>query len=129
VSFAAYVRTQNRDILAGKAIALAIEYRGELAGRVTLSGIEWGSECGASLGYWVGEEFAGRGIAPTAVAMMIRYAFTVGLHRVEVAVRPENIASLRVATKLGLREEGRRGRYLYIDGDWRDHLIFAITAE
>ena len=48
------------------------------------------------------------------------------LNRVEIAIRPENQASLRVVQKLDLRAEGLRPRYLHIAGDWRDHLIFAI---
>jgi hypothetical protein len=50
------------------------------------------------------------------------------VHRIEVAIRPENAASLSVARKLDLREEGLRQSYLYIDGAWRDHRIFAVTA-
>ena len=54
---------------------------------------------------------------------------TVGLRRVEVNIRPENTASRRVVEKLGFREEGLRPRYLHIDGDWRDHVSYALTAE
>ena len=73
---------------------------------------------------------AGRGIIPTAVALATDHCFaTVGLHRVEVNIRPENAASLRVVEKLGFRPEGLRPRYLHIDGDWRDHLSFALTAD
>jgi [ribosomal protein S5]-alanine N-acetyltransferase len=64
------------------------------------------------------------------VAMAIDHAFfTAGLHRIEINIRPENTASLRVVEKLGLRYEGRRDRLLHIDGAWRDHLSFAITVE
>ncbi len=55
--------------------------------------------------------------------------FAVGLHRIEVNIRPENQASLRVVRKLGFREEGVRERYLHIDGAWRDHLSFALTTD
>jgi ribosomal-protein-alanine N-acetyltransferase len=55
--------------------------------------------------------------------------FTVGLHRVEINIRPENVASLRVVEKLGFRDEGVRRAYLHIDGAWRDHRTFALTAE
>ncbi len=51
-----------------------------------------------------------------------------GLHRVEINIRPENTASLRVVAKLGFRDEGLRRSYLHIDGDWRDHRTFALTA-
>mgnify|MGYP003410159271 FL=1 len=55
--------------------------------------------------------------------------FTLGMHRLEINLRPENAASRRVVEKLGFRPEGLRERYLHIDGDWRDHLTYALTAE
>ena len=51
------------------------------------------------------------------------------LHRIEICIRPENAASLRVVQKLGFRYEGYRRRYIHIDGDWRDHYCFALLAE
>jgi ribosomal-protein-alanine N-acetyltransferase len=85
---------------------------------------------GCTVGYWVDSDVAGRGITPTALALVIDHCFTgVGLHRVEVDIRPENTASLRVVEKLGLRREGYYERFLDIDGAWRDHVAFAITIE
>ena len=79
---------------------------------------------------WIDQRFAGQGTMPRAVAMVMDYCFfTVGLHRVEINIRPENAASLRVAHKLQLREEGLRIHYLHIDGKWCDHRSFALTAE
>ena len=46
-----------------------------------------------------------------------------------VAIRPENTSSLRVVEKLGIEEVGYAPRFLHIDGDWRDHRLFAITSE
>ena len=67
---------------------------------------------------------------PVAVALTIDHCFTaMALHRLEVAIRPENTASLRVVEKLGIKEVGYAPRYLHIDGAWRDHRIFAVTAE
>jgi len=107
---------------------MVIEFEGRLVGRVTLGRIEWGAEYGGSLGYWVSRDHAGKGIVPAAVVLMCEYAFGQGLHRIEVAIRPENAASMSVARKLDLREEGMRQSYLYIDGGWRDHRIFAVTS-
>jgi [ribosomal protein S5]-alanine N-acetyltransferase len=60
----------------------------------------------------------------------VDYCFSaLRLHRIEIAIRPENAASLRVVAKLGFRPEGLRPRYLHIDGEWRDHLVFALNAE
>lgn len=129
-TFGGFVRTLARQARAGTALPFAIEYRGDLVGQLTVSTIVRGSMCSASVGYWVSEHVAGRGIVPTAVAMAIDHCFgPVGLHRVEIAIRPENAASLRVVEKLGLREEGVRERYLHIQGAWRDHRTFAVTAE
>lgn len=129
-SFGTFVRTLSAQARAGSAMPFAIEYRGELVGQLTVSTIVHGSLCGASIGYWVSQHVAGRGIMPTAVALAVDHCFAaVGLHRIEIAIRPENAASLRVVAKLGLREEGLRERYLHIQGDWRDHRIFAVTPE
>lgn len=128
VSFRTFVRRENAVWRARRSFPMVIENAGVLAGRVTLGRIEWGAERGGSLGYWVSQDQAGQGIAPTAVVLMCEYAFGQGLHRIEVAIRPENSASLSVARKLDLREEGIRQSYLYIDGAWRDHRIFAVTA-
>ena len=73
---------------------------------------------------------AGRGIVPRAVAAVIQHAFgPVGLHRIEIAIRPENSNSLRVAEKLNLTEVGYAPRFLHINGGWRDHRLFAVTVE
>ncbi|UER55129.1 GNAT family N-acetyltransferase [Kineosporiaceae bacterium SCSIO 59966] len=129
-TFAQLRRELARQGRSGQSIPLAIEYRGRLAGQVTVGGILWGSLRSGHVGYWVDRAVAGLGIAPLAVAMVADHCFgTVGLHRLEVNIRPENAASLRVVAKLGLREEGLRRRYLHIDGAWRDHRSFAVTAE
>lgn len=102
----------------------------QLVGQLTVSGIVGGSAAWGQIGYWVDQQVAGRGIVPTAVALATDYCFDVlHLHRIEIAIRPENIKSLRVVAKLGFRPEGLRPRYLHIDGDWRDHLVFALNAE
>ena len=104
--------------------------RDRLVGLVSLGGVQLGSVLSGAVGYWVDRREAGRGLTPTAVAMVTDWAFRgLGLHRVEVNIRPENEASLRVVQKLGLREEGLRRAYLHVDGDWRDHRSFAVTAE
>jgi len=130
VSFRTMVRRLNAQARLGESLPWALTVDGRLAGQVNVSGIVRGSAQGAHIGYWIAREHAGRGHVPTGVALAVDHCFTVlGLHRVEINIRPENAASLRVVDKLGLRCEGLRERYLHIDGDWRDHLSFAVTAE
>jgi ribosomal-protein-alanine N-acetyltransferase len=124
------VRHFDREAARGVLQPFVIETQGRLVGQMHLFGIAWGSLRSASAGYWVAESFAGQGIVPFALAAACDHAFLVlGLHRVEVNIRPENVASLRVVEKLGFREEGLRMRYLHIDGKWRDHRSFALTTE
>ncbi|MCW2846535.1 MAG: family acetyltransferase [Marmoricola sp.] len=129
-SFAAMVRQMRSEAKAGRQLPFVVEFQGRFVGQVTVSNIVRGSAQFASVGYWIDEAYAGRGITPRAVALAIDHAFgPVGLHRIEVAIRPENASSLRVVAKLGINEVGFAPRFLHIDGDWRDHRIFAITRE
>ncbi|AXA95276.1 N-acetyltransferase [Microbacterium laevaniformans] len=118
---------QYRD---GGGVPFVMEYDGELAGQLNVWGIARGSLSSATIGYWVSERFAGRGITPTAVALATDVCFReLGLHRMEICIRPENRASLRVVEKLGFRYEGLRRRFIHIAGDWRDHYAFALVRE
>lgn len=129
-TFAAMVRRLRAEARARQALPFVITYDGGLVGQLTVGGITYGSLRSAHIGYWIDEAYAGRGITPTAVALAADHCFTaLRLHRIEVNVRPENAASRRVADKLGLRYEGLRERYLHIDGDWRDHLGYAVTVD
>ena len=111
-------------------LPFVIEFRGEIVGQLNVANILYGSVSSAVIGYWVIPEIAGNGVTPTAVALTTDYLFTaIGLHRVEIDIRPENLASLRVVEKLGFRYEGLKERYIHINGGWRDHYIFALTAE
>ena len=129
-TFAAMVRRLRREAREGRTLPFVITYDGALVGQVTLGNITWGSLRGGYIGYWVDQAVAGRGVMPTAVALVCDHAWaTMGLHRIEVNIRPENVASRRVVEKLGFREEGLRPAYLHIDGGWRDHLSYALTTE
>ncbi|MGC0249478.1 GNAT family N-acetyltransferase [Pseudactinotalea sp. Z1748] len=130
MTFAEYVRQQRAQARQDIGYAYVLEWRGQVVGQLTIAGVARGSLHSAHIGYWISEHVAGRGLMTRAVALAIDHSFgALGLHRVEINVRPENAASLRVPQKLGLREEGLRRRYLHIQGQWRDHRSFAITAE
>lgn len=111
-------------------LPFVIEHQGQIVGQLNVANILYGSVSNAVIGYWVVPEVAGKGITPTAVALATDYLFNVvGLHRVEIDIRPENVASLRVVEKLGFRFEGLKERYIHINGAWRDHYVFALTHE
>jgi ribosomal-protein-alanine N-acetyltransferase len=128
--FTTMTRRLRGDARAGRALPFVIVVDGEFAGQLNVAGIVRGSMDSAHIGYWVDQRVAGRGVMPTAVALATDHCFgPVGLHRIEVNIRPENAASRRVVEKLEFREEGTRERYLHISGDWRDHLTYALCRD
>jgi len=129
-SFAARcaLRERERQIGSGYGFGIFLGYR--FVGELTLSSIQRGPFQSASIGYWVDEAYAGRGLVPEAVVVTLRFAFEMlSLHRVEISIIPRNSASRRVAEKLDLRLEGVSERFLEIDGEWEDHVRYAMTAE
>ncbi len=135
-SFGGMVRSLHQQAREGSALPFIITERRPsqakppIVGQLTVSSIMWGSAMSATLGYWVDQSRAGQGIAPTSVAMATDLCFRqLGLHRMEINIRPENASSLRVVEKLGFRDEGLRPRFLHINGAWADHRSFALTAE
>jgi ribosomal-protein-alanine N-acetyltransferase len=114
----------------GAALPFAVTVDGRFVGHVMVGNVVREPLLSAYVGYWVDSTIASGGVTTAAVALVVDHCFSqVGLHRVEATVRPENAASLRVLEKLGFREEGLFRRYLDVNGAWRDHLCFALTAD
>ena len=103
---------------------------GAIAGYININNIvEGGFLCGA-LGYGAFAHAAGRGLMAEALDLVVRYAFgPMGLHRLEINAQPGNTASIALARRCGFRLEGFSPNMIYIDGAWRDHERWAITAE
>jgi ribosomal-protein-alanine N-acetyltransferase len=103
---------------------------GEIAGKISISGIHRGPLQECRLGYWIGRQFARRGCTTEAVALACRHAFqTLGLHRVEANMQPRNHASRAVVRSNGFSQEGYSPRYLFIRSRWVDHERWAINLE
>jgi ribosomal-protein-alanine N-acetyltransferase len=101
-----------------------------LVGGLNLSNIRRGIAQTASIGYWIGAPYAGRGLMTDAVRSVVQFAFsTLRLHRLEAACLPTNAASMRVLEKAGFRLEGRARQYLKIDGRWQDHSLYALLHD
>lgn len=125
-SFGEMVRWHGREGRSGRSYSLAIWHVNEqgrnLIGQITMGGVMYGAMRGAHIGYWIDRAYANRGFTTQAVNMLTRFGFEeLGLHRIEINIRPENAPSIKVAEKAGYIFEGLRPRYLHIDGKWRDH--------
>ncbi|WEK57300.1 MAG: GNAT family protein [Candidatus Brevundimonas phytovorans] len=101
-----------------------------LMGAITLSNIRRGVAETGTLGYWIGQPYAGQGVGTAAARTMLGFAFgALKLHRVEAACVPTNAASRRVLEKAGFRQEGLAKAYLKINGAWADHLLFGVIRD
>ena len=101
-----------------------------LVGGVTLANVRRGIVQAGTIGYWIGEPFAGQGYMTRALRVLLPFVFSeLGLHRVEAACIPSNEASVRVLEKCGFVREGLARRYLCINGVWQDHYLFGLLNE
>ncbi len=128
-TFFEMIRHYNREARELRSISFAIWLneggRESFIGQITLGGVVLGAYRGAHIGYWIDQRYANRGYTTRAVTALTNFAFTeIRLHRIEINLRPENVASRKVAEKCGYTLEGVRPRYLHIAGEWRDHLTF-----
>ncbi|MDH6213288.1 GNAT family N-acetyltransferase [Streptomyces pseudovenezuelae] len=103
---------------------------GAIAGFININNIvEGGFQCGA-LGYGAFAHSAGRGLMRAGLDLVVAYAFgPMRLHRLEINAQPGNAASIALARSCGFRLEGFSPNMIYIDGGWRDHERWALTAE
>lgn len=129
-AFAARCSVRMREIQLGTGYGFGIFVQGELAGEINLNSIHRGAHQNAYVGYWIDERLAGQGYVPESVVAMLRFAFEqLLLHRVQISIIPRNTPSRRVVEKLGIRDEGVAVRYLEINGEWEDHIRYAVTRE
>ncbi|BAT58762.1 putative ribosomal N-acetyltransferase YdaF [Variibacter gotjawalensis] len=100
----------------------------KLVGGLTLANIRRGVAQAGSLGYWMGEPFAGQGYMSDAVRALTRFSFgALRLHRIEAACIPTNQASIALLERVGFRREGLARQYLCINGLWQDHLLYGLV--
>ncbi|WP_151525640.1 GNAT family N-acetyltransferase [Serinicoccus kebangsaanensis] len=123
-------RVLDRGARDGLVLPFVIEVDGGLVGQMQLFDVLWGARRSGWAGYWLDREATGTGVATWALAALVDHALLeAGLHRVEVAIRPENAASLAVVERLRLPEEGRQRGLMHVDGRWADHRSFAVVVE
>ncbi|WP_349642956.1 GNAT family protein [Blastococcus sp. CCUG 61487] len=129
-AYRAMRRAAARRARVGTSLPFAVRVEGRLAGQVTVDNVVRGALRSGFLGYWIDGGLAGRGMGSLAVALVCDHAFgPAGLHRLQADIRPENTASRRLVERLGFTPEGLLRRYLDIDGEWRDHVTYALLAD
>ena len=129
-SFYEMVHALNREARAGRSYSFLIWKGQNLIGQITLGGVIYGALRAGHIGYLIDKNYANRGYTTQAVVLLSSFGFLeLGLHRIEINIRPENAASCKVAEKAGFTFEGHRKAFLHIDGAWRDHVCFVKYNE
>jgi [ribosomal protein S5]-alanine N-acetyltransferase len=101
-----------------------------LIGGISIAEVRRGISQTGTAGYWMGAQYAGQGYMSEALQAMVGFAFgRLALHRLEAACMPTNVPSRRLLMKSGFREEGYASKYLRINGEWADHVLFARLAD
>lgn len=114
--------------LNGKCMPFGVFLDDELIGRVKLSNIIFGVFKSATLGYSMDKDHQGKGYMQEAVKLTLRYALRdLDLNRVEASAMLDNIKSQKVLEKLGFKKLGINEKYLFINGEWKDHVTYYIT--
>lgn len=131
-AFRSRVKRYIRDIESDSAYPFFVFNAADdvLMGAMTLSNVRRGVAQAGSVGYWIGSPFVRQGHMTAALTALVPFAFGhLHLHRLEAACIPVNLASIRLLTKCGFRQEGLARRYLKINGRWEDHLLFGRLAD
>ncbi len=127
----AYLRYLRRLRAARHAgFLLRARQNGEVVGIVNVSDMILGNFRSAHLSYYAFAGHERQGLMTEGVRWVVRHALgPLGLHRLEANIQPDNEASRRLVQACGFRLEGFSPNYLTVDGAWRDHERWAITAE
>ena len=98
-----------------------------LLGGINIGNVRRGVSQSASLGYWIGEKYSRNGYMKEALKILIPSLFVdLRLNRIEAATLEENIASKNLLKKIGFKKEGVLRKYLKINGNWRDHILYGL---
>lgn len=127
-----FIRTQKEKIQQDQRYAFGIfeKETDKLIGSVMLSEVLRGSLQSCFIGYYLDQEYNGKGYTTEAVRLVVSYAFNeLKLHRIEAGVMPHNIRSMRVLEKVGFHKEGIARKNVKINGKWEDHQVLAIINE
>lgn len=132
-----FIKSAHSDFNSLKAVHFAIEYKGKskprnnvvLIGAISLKNIDLVNKK-ADLGYWIGEQYWGKGIATECISLIIDYAFSaeLGLKELFAYVYSENKASIRVLEKNGMKKIGEVNEYHKMSGAWVKSIMYRLTS-
>ncbi|MBE6053109.1 MAG: GNAT family N-acetyltransferase [Clostridium sartagoforme] len=114
-----------KSLMNGSGIDLGIYKDDILIGKIKISNIVYGVFKSGIVGYSMDRDYQGKGYMKEALNLVLRYSEEeLELHRLEASVLTDNDRSKSVLLRCGFSEVGLNEKYLFINGDWRDHITF-----
>ena len=121
-----FIKLTKRQFAGNNGVQAGIFYQGKIAGVIGFHSINWANQS-TDLGYWLGEQYQGKGLMVRACKAFINYAFKeLELNRVEIRCAAGNIKSRAIPECLGFVEEGmiRDAEWLY--DHYVDHVVYGL---
>ncbi len=127
-----FIKSSCDDFRLHKSITFAIDYKNKfqsvrlLVGIIAIKDIDYVNKK-ANIGYWIGQQYHGKGIATECIELVVNYAFDVlGLKEISAYVFPENKPSIRVLEKNGFVKTKKVNEYHTISNSYRNSLVYII---
>ena len=130
VFFKRRLKKQNKEVCSGRGSFFLIFHQknNKIIGGINLNNIQYGAAHFASVGYWLDERHLKQGYMYESAELIIDYAFnSLKLSRLNAACLPKNNPSINLLLKLGFEKEGFAKKYLQINGNLEDHLLFGLV--
>ncbi|MCM3548642.1 ribosomal-protein-serine acetyltransferase [Niallia circulans] len=122
----AFIRTSMQDFGSNSGLHAGIWHKGQAAGVIGFHQFDWTNKT-ATIGYWLGEAFCGKGLMTKAGHALLKLAFDYyHLERVELRAATENKASQAVAERLGFTKEGVIRHAEVVGGARHDHVVYGL---
>ncbi|WP_409292654.1 GNAT family N-acetyltransferase [Peribacillus sp. SCS-37] len=124
-----FIRMTRQGLAENRSLTTGILYKGQMAGAASFHHFDWTHRT-TSMGYWLGQEFQGKGIMTRVAAALIQYAFEeLGLNRVEIRAAYGNLKSRAIPERLGFMEEGRIRQAEWLYDHFVDHAVYGLLSE
>lgn len=125
----AFIDRCQKGVAENKSLTTVILYQGKIVGMVSINTLDWSNRI-ATIGYWLGENFQGKGIMTRAVQALIAYAFDeLNLNRVEIQAAKDNLKSRSIPERLNFVQEGCLRQSEKIGDRFVDHVVYSILRD
>ena len=128
-NFQNFIQGAKQRLSAGMEVSFMILNKGKVAGRIGLYYIDQQNKI-ASIGYWLGEEYQGKGIVTKACKEVIKHGFTeLGLNRIEIKCATGNTRSQAIPERLGFTKEGILRQAELVNGQFHDLYLYSLLKQ